>query len=211
MGFRSTSHGKTKRNLDVKKLKDQIEFYIKDSANVILESVSCSTEIEFTINIIYNCIIKGNKIVLFGNGGSAADAQHIAAEFVGRFNLNRSSIPALALTTDSSILTSISNDFSFDTVFSRQCESMVTHGDVVIGISTSGNSNNVIEGLKKSKEKGAITIGLLGNKGGKIKDVADYSIIVPSQSTSKIQEVHRVISHVICKLVEEKYHDQEND
>jgi len=192
-------------------MKNEIETYIKDSANVILESISCIDQIELIIDIMYNCITKGNKIVLFGNGGSAADAQHIAAEFVGRFNLNRSSIPALSLTTDSSILTSIANDFSFDTVFSRQCESLVSNGDVVIGISTSGNSNNVIEGLKKSKEKGAITIGLLGNEGGKIKDLVDYSIIAPSQSTSKIQEVHRVISHVICKLIEEKYHNKEND
>ena len=183
----------------------------EESSNCILESKKLSIEIEKVIQSIIQAYENNNKVIIFGNGGSAADAQHIAAEFVGRFNLNRSSMPALALTTDSSILTSISNDFSFDTVFSRQCESMVASGDVVIGISTSGNSNNVIEGLKKSKEKGAITIGLLGNKGGKIKDIVDYSIIVPSQSTSKIQEGHRVISHVMCKLIEEKYHEQENE
>jgi D-sedoheptulose 7-phosphate isomerase len=191
-----------------KKLKDKIETYMRDSANIILESIVLTDTIENIVDIIFNCIMKGNKIVLFGNGGSAADSQHIAAEFVGRFILNRNSIAALSLTTDSSILTAISNDFSSNEIFSRQCESLVYDGDVVIGISTSGNSNNVIEGLKKSKDNGATTIGLLGNFGGKIKDIVDYSIIIPSTSTPKIQEVHRVISHIICKLVEEKYYDE---
>jgi len=191
-------------------MKDTIESYIKDSANVILESISCSDSIENIINIIQNCITKGNKIVLFGNGGSATDAQHIAGEFVGRFNKNRSSIPALALTADSSVITAISNDFSYDNVFSRQCESLVSSGDVVIGISTSGNSNNVIEGLKKSKENGATIIGLLGNNGGKIKNITDHSIIIPSQNTAKIQEAHRVVSHIMCMLIEEKYHSDGN-
>tara|TARA_B110000014_G_C20087312_1_gene568836 strand:+ start:605 stop:1174 length:570 start_codon:yes stop_codon:yes gene_type:complete len=189
-------------------MKDKIESYIKDSANVILESISCSDSIEIIINTIHNCITKGNKIILFGNGGSASDAQHIAGEFVGRFNQKRSSIPALALTADSSVITAISNDFSYNNVFSRQCESLVSNGDVVIGISTSGNSNNVIEGLKKSKENGATIVGLLGNNGGKIKNIADYSIIIPSQNTAKIQEAHRVVAHIICMLIDEKYHNE---
>jgi len=184
---------------------------MRDSANIILESIILSDNIENVIDIIFNCIMKGKKIVLFGNGGSSADSQHIAAEFVGRFILNRKSIAALSLTTDSSILTAISNDFSSEDIFSRQCESLVSDGDVVIGISTSGNSNNVIKGLKKAKDNGAITIGLLGNFGGKIKDIVDHAIIVHSTSTPKIQEVHRVISHIICKLVEEKYFERENE
>jgi len=192
-------------------MKKLIEESFKESSEIIRKSSSLSNQIEKSIKIIIKCLKKNNKVILFGNGGSAADAQHIASELIGRFKVNRKSLPAIALTTDSSIITSLANDFSFDIVFSRQCESLVSNGDVVIGISTSGNSNNVIEGLKKSKEKGAITIGLLGNEGGKIKDLVDYSIIAPSQSTSKIQEVHRVISHVICKLIEEKYHNKEND
>lgn len=192
-------------------MKEKIDSYIKDSVDVILKSVSCINEIEIVINVIYKCITNGNKIILFGNGGSAADAQHIAAEFVGKFVLDRSSIPALALTTDTSTLTAIPNDFSFNMVFSRQCEGLVSHGDVVIGISTSGNSRNVLEGLKKSKEKNAITVGLLGNNGGNIKDMVDYSIIIPSDNTPKIQEAHRVIYHLICKLVEEKIYESDNN
>jgi D-sedoheptulose 7-phosphate isomerase len=142
--------------------------------------------------------------VLFGNGGSAADAQHIAAEFVGRFNLERKSIASIALTTDTSIITSIGNDYSFNMIFSRQCESIVSKDDVVIGISTSGNSLNVINGLKTSKKNGAKTIGLLGNNGGKIKSIVDNHIIIKSKSTARIQEVHRIVSHLICDLVEKK-------
>jgi len=145
---------------------------------------------------------KGNKVVLFGNGGSAADAQHFAAELIGKFNIERKSYPAIALTTDSSILTSLSNDYSFDIVFSRQCESIVTQGDVSIGISTSGNSKNVLMGLETSKDKGATTIALLGNKGGIIKDNVDIALIVDSSSTARIQEAHRTICHIICEKVE---------
>ena len=121
-------------------------------------------------------------------------------------NLSPAVITWLAL--DSSVITAISNDFSYNNVFSRQCESLVSNGDVVIGISTSGNSNNVIEGLKKSKENGATIVGLLGNNGGKIKNIADYSIIIPSQNTAKIQEAHRVVAHIICMLIDEKYHNE---
>ena len=122
-----------------------------------------------------------------------------------RFNYERKSLPAIALTTDSSILTSISNDYSFDQVFSRQCESIVSKNDVVIGISTSGNSINVKNGLKIAKKRGAKTIGLLGNNGGNIKSIVDCPIIIKSNSTPRIQEVHRVISHLICDLVEKNF------
>jgi D-sedoheptulose 7-phosphate isomerase len=146
----------------------------------------------------------GNKVVLFGNGGSAADAQHIAAELIGRFKLERSSYPAISLTTDSSVLTSLSNDYSYDIVFSRQCESLVSKDDIVIGISTSGNSENVIKGLKASKKNGGLTIGLLGNNGGKIKNTVDISLVVNATSVPRIQEAHRVIYHIICEIVEEE-------
>ena len=158
--------------------------------------------IEKSVNVIVDCLQNGNKIVLFGNGGSAADAQHIAAELIGRFSKERKSYPAISLTTDSSILTALGNDYSFDTIFSRQCESLVLPNDVVIGISTSGNSINIKKGLITAKKNGAITIGLLGNKGGTIKNFVDIKIIVASSSTTRIQEAHRVIYHIICENVE---------
>ena len=144
----------------------------------------------------------GNKIILFGNGGSATDAQHIATEFLGRFKIERNSLPAISLTDNASLLTALSNDYSSDIIFSRQCSSMLSANDIVFAISTSGNSENVRLGLIESKKQGAICIGLLGNNGGKIKNHTDLSIIVPSTDTAKIQEVHRVIYHIICEKVE---------
>ena len=181
-----------------------IEESIKSSSELIQSTVKLTTKIQSSIEMIISSIEQGHKIVLFGNGGSAADAQHIAAEFIGRFRLERESFPAIALTTDTSILTSLSNDYSNDIIFSRQCESLVVKGDIVIGISTSGNSKNVEMGLLTSRQKGAITIGLLGNNGGSIKNCVDIPIIVNSTSTAKIQEVHRVIYHIICEFVEDK-------
>jgi D-sedoheptulose 7-phosphate isomerase len=175
---------------------------LTESAQLVSSSSSLIPEIIECVNIITKSLKQGKKIILFGNGGSAADAQHIAAEFIGRFNLERKSLPAIALTTDSSILTSLSNDYSFETVFERQCESLVSKGDIIFGISTSGNSKNVLNGLKICKKRGAITIGLLGNEGGKIKKIVDHSLIIKSKSTPRIQEVHRVVSHLICDLVE---------
>jgi len=183
---------------------DRIRNYIFSSSDVIQDSLLLAPSIEKSIQAIVRCLKKGNKVVLFGNGGSAADAQHIAAEFIGRFKINRKSLPAIALSNNSSTITAISNDFSFDSVFSRQCESLISKGDVVIGISTSGNSLNVKKGINASKKNGAITIGLLGNKGGSIKRCVDIPLIVNSTSTPHIQEVHRVIYHVICEIVEKK-------
>lgn len=182
-----------------KKIKDYFDLHLK----LVSDSKILSKEIDNAITTIVECLESGNKLVLFGNGGSAADAQHIAAELIGRFKKERKSIPALSLNTDSSILTSLANDYSFDIVFSRQCESIVNKNDVSFGISTSGNSKNVLLGLKKSKEKGAKTIALLGNNGGSIKEIVDISIIVPSDSTALIQEIHRIIYHIICEHVEE--------
>ena len=183
-------------------MKSEIEQLINNSAEIIKKTSSLSGEIQKVINEIIRCLKNGNKVILFGNGGSAADAQHIAAEFIGRFELERKSLAAIALTTDTSVITSLSNDYNYDMIFSRQCESLVSKGDVVIGISTSGNSKNVYEGIKTSKNKGASIIALLGNKGGKIKELSDISIIVDSSITSQIQEAHRVIYHIICKIVE---------
>jgi D-sedoheptulose 7-phosphate isomerase len=183
-------------------INEQIIKTITESSNLILNSRDLSAKIEESINEIIKCFKTGNKIIIFGNGGSAADAQHIVAEFIGRFQKERKSLPAISLTTDSSIITSLSNDYSYEIVFSRQCESLVSKGDVVIGISTSGNSKNVEEGIKAAKKKGAITIGLLGGDGGIINNVVDISIIVQSTNTARIQEVHRVIYHIICGIVE---------
>lgn len=175
---------------------------ILQSSELIRNLTGISHHIEKTAEIIIKSIRQGNKLILFGNGGSATDAQHIAAEFIGRFNKNRKSFPAIALTADSAIMTSLSNDYDFDFVFSRQCESLVSPGDVALGISTSGNSENVRKGLIAAKKNGATTIGLLGNKGGRIKKHVDIAILVPSSSTSKIQEAHRIIYHIICELTE---------
>ena len=183
---------------------EKIRNYILSSSEIVRSSVLLAPNIEKSITAIVKCLRKGNKVVLFGNGGSAADAQHIAAEFIGRFKINRKSLPAIALSNNSSTITAISNDFSFDSVFSRQCEGLILKGDVVIGISTSGNSLNVKKGITTSKKKGAITIGLLGNNGGSIKKCVDIPLIVDATETSHIQEVHRIIYHVICEIVERK-------
>ena len=145
------------------------------------------------------------KIIIFGNGGSAADAQHFAAEFIGRFEKERDAIPAIALTTDSSIITSLANDYSFDKIFERQCEALIQPNDIIFVLSTSGNSPNVINGVKVAKKKNIISIGLLGNNGGNLKDHLTIPIIVTSNSTPRIQEVHRIILHAICQIVEDNF------
>ena len=160
--------------------------------------------IEQAINLILISLKNGSKVLLMGNGGSAADAQHIAGELIGRFKLERNSIPAIALTTDTSILTSIGNDYGFDRVFERQIESLGCEGDIVIAISTSGNSKNVIEALKKSKKNKMKSIGLLGSGGGPIKQLVDLPIVVPSSNTPRIQETHITIGHIICEEIEKE-------
>ena len=161
-----------------------------------------SSEIEYMVNLITTAYKAGGKVILFGNGGSAADAQHIAAELVGRFKLDRRPLPAIALTTNTSTLTAVTNDYGYEAVFSRQIEALVKKKDVVIGISTSGNSPNVIEAITMAKLKGAKTIGLTGCNGGKLAEVADLVLAVPSDSTPRIQEAHITIGHIVCELVE---------
>lgn len=151
---------------------------------------------------INKAVKKSRKILLFGNGGSAADSQHIAAEFIGRFKKERRAVGAIALTTDTSCLTALGNDYSFDIIFSRQIEGLGKKGDIAIGISTSGSSKNVIEGIKKAKSLGLKTITLTGCDGGRLSKVSDISIVVPSKDTARIQESHSCIAHAICELVE---------
>ncbi len=145
----------------------------------------------------------GNKTLIAGNGGSAADAQHIAGEFVSRFYFDRPGLASIALTTDTSIITAIGNDYGYEKLFSRQVQANGVTGDIFIGISTSGNSTNVIEALKECKEKGIITVGLTGEKGGKMSEMCDYCIRVPSNETPRVQEAHILIGHIICAVVEE--------
>jgi D-sedoheptulose 7-phosphate isomerase len=144
----------------------------------------------------------GRKVILFGNGGSAADAQHIAAELAGRYYMDRKPLPAEALTVNTSILTAIGNDYGFEQIFARQVEALGNPGDIAIGISTSGNSPNVIEGVRAAKRKGMITIGLTGADGGQLKNEVDYCICVPSKDTPRIQEAHILIGHIWCELIE---------
>ena len=153
-------------------------------------------------DMLVQSLRKGGKVILFGNGGSAADAQHIAAEMVGRFKMERRALPAIALNTNSSVITAIGNDYDFTLSFSRQVEALVKEGDVAVGISTSGNSSNVIYALKRASELGAKTIALTGKTGGMLASVADLAIIVPSDDTPRIQEAHITIGHVLCDLVE---------
>ncbi len=161
-------------------------------------------KIEKIVQIIIDCYKNNGKVVLFGNGGSAADAQHIAGELVGKYKLERKSLPAIALTTNTSIISAIGNDYGFERVFERQIESMVDDKDVVVGISTSGNSENVIKGILKAKEKGAKTIAFTGSNGGKMKDIVDILLNIPSDNTPRIQEGHIIVGHIICGLVEKE-------
>ncbi|NQT89863.1 MAG: D-sedoheptulose 7-phosphate isomerase [Candidatus Omnitrophica bacterium] len=151
---------------------------------------------------------KGGKLILFGNGGSAADAQHIAAELVGRFKLERQALASIALTTNTSIMTSIANDYGYEEIFSRQMEGLATEKDVCIGITTSGNARNVITGILEARKMGVKTIALTGSGGGELSAIADLALIVPSDNTARIQEAHIIIGHIICELVEEKLFKQ---
>ncbi len=164
-----------------------------------------SSEILDAAQKIQGRLKAGGKLLLMGNGGSAGDAQHIAAELVGRFKKERKAMPALALTVDTSSLTALGNDYGFNTIFERQVEALANKNDTVIGISTSGNSENVVRAVNKANSIGAFTIGLLGNDGGKLKDAVNLPIIIPSNDTARIQEVHITIGHIICEIIEEDF------
>lgn len=190
------------KQIKTKKNESEIKKIFKDSNKVILKSQNLSVKINVSVKMILDALENKKKIIIFGNGGSAADAQHMSAEFIGRYLLERKSIPSIALTTDTSILTSIGNDYKFENIFSRQCESLVNKNDVIIAISTSGNSPNVIKGVKTSIKKGAKIISLTGKDGGKLKKLSDILLNIPSMNTPRIQEGHRIVIHIICELVE---------
>lgn len=162
-----------------------------------------ATGLEAAANLCINSLKNGGKILIFGNGGSAADAQHIAAELVGRYKIERKGLPAIALTTDTSALTSIANDYGYAFVFSRQVEALARENDVVIGISTGGSSQNVINALQLAKELNCKTIGLSGRDGGKMNALCDVNLVVPAEDTARIQEMHIVIGHTLCHLIEQ--------
>ena len=168
----------------------------------LLRSAETVSTIGTVSELLVNALKSGNKVLFFGNGGSAADAQHIAAEFVGRFAFDRPALSALALSVDSSCVTAIGNDYGFDQVFSRQVEALARPGDVAIGISTSGNSPNVLCALAKAKEIGLHTVGLTGAGGGRLRGAVDHCICAPSNETPRIQECHILIAHIISELVE---------
>lgn len=187
----------TMRETIISNLLESIEVKKKVIKNLI-------PAIEKAANLIIEAFKSGKEVLIFGNGGSAADAQHFAAELVNYYRKKRRGLPAKAITTDTSILTAIGNDVSFETVFERQVETYTNEGDVVIGISTSGNSENVLRGLKKAKERKCATIALLGKDGGIIKNQTEVEIIVPSNETPRIQESHIVIIHILCDLIEQE-------
>ncbi len=164
----------------------------------------CQPDIEGFANICRTALEAGCKVLLCGNGGSAADSQHLAAELVGRFQKERRGLPGIALTTDTSILTAVGNDYGFDTVFSRQVEALARTGDVVVGLSTSGNSPNVVKALEAAKAIGAFAVGLTGHGGGKLAEISDICIRVPAEVTARIQEGHILIGHIVCQLIDEE-------
>lgn len=183
----------------VDEIKCQLNAHI-DAVNMVTEQLT--EPIAECARMLVDALKGGHKLLIMGNGGSAADAQHFAAEMVGRFLLERKALPAIALTTDTSILTAIGNDYGFDNVFKRQVEALAKPCDILIGISTSGNSLNVKRALEAGRDIGASTIGLLGCDGGEIGLIADLNLTVPSCETPRIQEVHLIIIHILCDLIE---------
>ncbi len=176
---------------------------LKMAESEVVEAIKRAAE------YIVQALRLGGKVLLCGNGGSAADSQHIAAELVGRFKLDRNPLAAVALTTDSSILTSVGNDYGYHDVFRRQVEALGKKGDVLIGITTSGSSKNVILAMRAAKEKGMITVGLIGEKSEAMKDIADVVISIPSKETPRIQEAHILVGHIICEFVERFFFEKD--
>lgn len=188
---------------------DQIRTGVKKSIEAsieakrrLLEDEKFLTKAAEACSILVRSLKQGNKVLIFGNGGSAADSQHIAAEFVGRFAFERRALPALALSVNSSCVTAIGNDYGYDVVFSRQVEALGQAGDVAIGISTSGNSANVVRGIEAARGRGIHTIALTGAKGGKLESVVEICLKAPSDETPRIQECHILIGHILCELAE---------
>ena len=185
------------------KIIDLINDSIRNFSNISNDEHMISL-IEQISDIIISALDNENKLLLCGNGGSAADAQHIAAELSGRFEMDRKALNAQALHVNSSYLTAVANDYGFEDVYSRMIEASAKSGDVLIALSTSGNSKNVINAIKKANQMEMVTIGFSGNDGGFMKDICKYNLIIPSNNTARIQEAHILVGHVICKLIEQK-------
>ena len=183
----------------------RVQQLIGESLFVKTEFAREGKHIEEVANEIIRCINRGNKVLIFGNGGSAADAQHIAGELVGKFKHERKALPVIALTTDTSILTAWSNDYEFEDVFARQVEALAKKGDILVGLSTSGKSENVINAFYKGIDIGTINISLTGNNGGELITISDLNINCASNNTPRIQECHMLAYHIICELVEEAF------
>lgn len=177
--------------------------YLEEHLAVARQIEQLLPQVEAVAQAICQSLASGGRLYAFGNGGSAADAQHLTAELVGRFRRERRPLPAMALTTDPSLLTCIGNDYSFDELFGRQVEGLVRPGDVVVGITTSGNSANVLGGLAVARQQGALTIALTGSGGGRAASSADYAVVVPSGVTARIQEMHILIIHMICECIDD--------
>ena len=188
-------------------MKTIIENEFVEHLKVAQNMSSLTDKVELAAQLCIDGLKNGSKILIFGNGGSAADAQHIAAEMVGRYKVERKGLPAIALTTDTSALTSIGNDYGYSHVFDRQVEALANKGDVVIGISTGGSSGNVVSALKLAKDIECKTIGFSGRDGGEMNIICDISLVVPAEDTPRIQEMHIVIGHTICHLIDLAFKD----
>jgi D-sedoheptulose 7-phosphate isomerase len=185
-------------------MRDRIRDILLESIQVKEELLRSSVgQIKQISDLVIDCLKKGGKVILFGNGGSAADAQHIAAEFIGRFKKDRSALAAVALTTNTSVMTSLANDYGYEVIFAKQMEALGQKNDIAIGISTSGKAKNVLAAIKQAKKMGVETIALTGGDGGELAKTADISLLVPSLVTARIQEAHITIGHIICELVEQ--------
>jgi D-sedoheptulose 7-phosphate isomerase len=189
-------------------MQDKIKKIIEESISVkekILQDGKLVSLVNEIASAITEALRKGNRVYFCGNGGSAADAQHLAAEFSGRFYTDRDALPAEALHCNTSYLTAVANDYSYDVIYARLIKGIGIKGDFLIGLSTSGNSTNIVKAFEVAREKGIVTVGFTGDSGGKMKELSDYLINVPSKNTPRIQESHIMLGHIICQLVEEQY------
>lgn len=188
-----------------KKDMDEIEIQLQESIDTKKALLSTNLNVIRKIaDVIVNAFKSNHRIYLIGNGGSAADAQHIAGELIGRFKMNRRPLPAVALTTDTSVITALANDFGYDTCFSRQIEALACPGDVVLAFSTSGNSQGILHAIQTARGLGATTIGFTGEDGGLLKDAVDICLKIPSSNTPRIQECHITVGHIVCSIVEKE-------
>lgn len=194
----------------MQKLKNIIQSSIDVKTKILNDDKMLQT-VNDCVNVIVKAFEQGNKVLFCGNGGSASDAQHLAAEFSGRFYTDRDALPAEALHCNTSYLTAVANDYSYDVIYSRLLKGIGKKGDVLVGLSTSGNSKNIVKAFEVAREKGITTIAFTGSTGGKLKDLSDYLINIPSDDTPRIQESHITLGHIICQFVEEIYFADTND